>query len=171
MTTPHHPLRVLHVDDDPQILALVGDFVDRIEPDIQVVSLPTPADSIAYLERDPYAVECVISDYDMPDIDGVELLRRVRELRPTLPFILYTNHTSEQVVADAFAHVVADAFAHGVSACMQKGGGMAHFVSLTEQIKRLSRHRREPPSPQTKHTTEAGGDASVDEYECPGESR
>jgi CheY-like chemotaxis protein len=45
-------------------------------------------------------VDCVVSDYEMPDATGVELLHRVRSGYPDLPFILYTGKGSEEVASD-----------------------------------------------------------------------
>ena len=46
-------------------------------------------------------VDCVVSGYDLPDANGVELLEAVRETRPELPFILYTDRGNETVASRA----------------------------------------------------------------------
>ena len=47
--------------------------------------------------------DCLVAGYDLPDGDGVDLLRRVRERAPGLPFVLYTEAGSEAVASEAVA--------------------------------------------------------------------
>lgn len=42
----------------------------------------------------------VVTDYNMPDIDGLELIRLVRRQRPGLPFLLITGHVGELETKD-----------------------------------------------------------------------
>ncbi|WP_241374660.1 response regulator, partial [Escherichia coli] len=46
-------------------------------------------------------IDCVVSDYDMGPMDGLELLERVRETRPTVPFVLTTGRGDESVASRA----------------------------------------------------------------------
>jgi HTH-type transcriptional regulator, bacterioopsin transcriptional activator and related proteins len=63
----------------------------------------------AALERlDRSRVDCVVSEYRLPDGDGLSLLREVRDRSPTLPFVLYTAHGNERVASDAITHGVTD---------------------------------------------------------------
>ncbi|MDZ7731305.1 MAG: response regulator [Natrialbaceae archaeon] len=53
-------------------------------------------------------VECVVSDYMMPDRDGIEFLEAVRSRAPNLPFILYTSNGSEDIASNAISAGVTD---------------------------------------------------------------
>ncbi len=55
-----------------------------------------------------HSVDCVVSEYDLPDGTGLSLLETVRDSRPALPFILYPSDGSEQLAADAAAAGVTD---------------------------------------------------------------
>jgi PAS domain S-box-containing protein len=48
-------------------------------------------------------VDCVVSDYRLPGMDGLELLERVREDDPDLPFVLFTGEGSEAIASEAFS--------------------------------------------------------------------
>ena len=47
--------------------------------------------------------DCLVAGYDLPDGDGIDLLRRVRGRSPALPFVLYTEAGSEAVASEAVA--------------------------------------------------------------------
>jgi PAS domain S-box-containing protein len=114
------PIEVLHVDDDPSVLDLIKSFLETESETINVATASTPTEGLAQL-RDG-TLHCIISDYEMPAHDGLELLSQVRERYPSLPFILYTGKGSEEIAADAINA--------GVTGYLQKGG--------PDQIRRLA---------------------------------
>jgi len=61
------------------------------------------ADSVSEAERTlrDRAADIVVSEYELRDGDGLELLRRVRSGHDHLPFVLYTAHGDESVASDA----------------------------------------------------------------------
>jgi len=105
------PIRVLHVDDEPEFLDLTASFLER-ESDRLVVETATTADEgLERVAREEF--DCVVSDYDTPGTDGLEFLDATREEHPDLPFILYTDEGSETVVSDALSAGVTDYFPKG----------------------------------------------------------
>ncbi|WP_135806276.1 bacterio-opsin activator domain-containing protein [Halorussus marinus] len=46
-------------------------------------------------------IDCVVSEYDLPETDGIDLLASVRAERPDLPFVIFTDSGSETVASDA----------------------------------------------------------------------
>ncbi|MFB6309096.1 MAG: PAS domain-containing protein [Haloarculaceae archaeon] len=117
-------VRVLVVDNDPDFAELAAEMLER-ESDGLTVEVETSAseglDRLA--ERD---VDCVVSDYDMPDMDGIEFLEAVRDEYPDLPFILYTGAGSEDVASDAVSAGVTDYF--------QKQGETEQYELLANRI-------------------------------------
>ena len=117
-------IRVLHVDDDPTLLELTGEFLER-EDDRLVVETATSAgeglDQIG--DRPP---DCIVSDYDMPGNNGIEFLQSVRDKWSDLPFILFTGKGSESVASDAIAA--------GVTDYLQKGSGTEQYELLANRI-------------------------------------
>lgn len=108
-------VQILHVDDDPALGNLVADFLTQNNgSNYNVIS---ETDSIAAQEiinERGDSIDCIISDYDMPEIDGLELLEFVRERYPDLPFILFTGKGSEEIASQAVNA--------GVTGYLQKGG-------------------------------------------------
>ncbi len=66
-------------------------------------------EAAAALERlDGSRVDCVVSEYRLPDDDGLSLLDSVRDRSPELPFVLYTAHGSERLASEAISAGVTD---------------------------------------------------------------
>lgn len=124
-------MTVLVVDDDPDLVDLVQHVVCERHDDIEVVTATSAPDAFATLNTT--GVDCVVSDYWMPAIDGIDLLRAIREEFPTLPFILFTNKGSEEVASQAIAN--------DVTAYVPKGTGTEQYDRLVQQI-RLAVDRR-----------------------------
>jgi len=125
-------IRVLHVDDSPDVLDLTATFLERVLDRIEVTSAPSAA---AGLERlDDAAFDCVVSDYRMPERDGLDFLRAVRERDADVPFVLFTGEGSETVASEAISA--------GVSDYMQKETGTDQYEVLANRIELLvTRHR------------------------------
>ena len=118
-------ISVLHVDDDPAIGELTTIFLERANSRFAVTHCSTPEHSLDYISGSP--PDCVVSDYDMPTLDGLDLLRTVRERNPDLPFILYTGKGTEEVAAAAI-----DA---GITDYMRKEIGTKQYTVLATRIR------------------------------------
>ncbi|PSQ12972.1 hypothetical protein BRC98_02360 [Halobacteriales archaeon QS_7_68_65] len=87
-------VRVLLVDDEPDFAELVADFLERENDQFTVVTATSASEGHDRLaEENP---DCVVSDYEMPDRNGIEFLEAIREEYPDLPFILFTGRGSEE---------------------------------------------------------------------------
>jgi two-component system sensor kinase FixL len=116
-------LRVLHIDDEDAQLVFAKTFLEDADPGLDVVSFSDPAELLDALDD---SVDCVVSDYIMPGMDGMELCLRVKE-RASVPFILYTGRGSE-VVAEA-------AFKRGVDDYVRKESDPSHYQLLAKRIR------------------------------------
>lgn len=126
---------MLHVDDDPELLDLLSFCLERENDRLQVVSTTDTSEGLERLRSDD-RIECVLSDYDMPAMDGFAFMARVRRLRPNVPFVLYTGRGDEEIAAEAIAR--------GVDDYVRKGAGRTHYLKLGVRIEReVARARAE----------------------------
>lgn len=118
-------VRVLHVDDNPEILEVTKLFLERTDDAFTVVGTQSAVDAINRLQDGGF--DCIISDYDMPTTDGLELLEIVREQYPDLPFILYTAQGSEEIASEAISA--------GVTEYMQKETSNEQYEVLANRVR------------------------------------
>jgi DNA-binding NtrC family response regulator len=87
--------RVLLVDDDPSVLYALKEVVRGRgwEP----VLARSGAEALGLVER----ADAVVTDFSMPEMDGMDLLRAIRERDESLPVILLTAHGSERLAVRA----------------------------------------------------------------------
>ena len=105
------PQRLLAVDDDPTLQEILSLFLGNA---YEVVPAATGADALAKLCREP--VDLVVLDHRLPDLTGLEVLSRLRSIRPNLPVIMLTGYGSEWICATAFKLGVTDYLRKPVSA-------------------------------------------------------
>jgi len=140
MPTADRQIRVLHVDDDPNFADMVADFVEREDGRFDVETATGVAVGLERLTTDEF--DCVVSDYAMPERNGVAFLEAVRERFPDLPFILYTGKGSEDVASDAISA--------GVTEYLQKGRGTGQYATLVDSISdAVETHRAQVDPPET----------------------
>jgi PAS domain S-box-containing protein len=125
MADPPRDIRVLHVDDEPAFLELTSTLLERADEALDVKTVEDAPGALETLESGQF--DCVVSDYDMPGMDGLELLREVREADPNIPFVLFTGRGSEEVASEAISA--------GVTEYMQKGTDGDQFVVLANRVR------------------------------------
>ena len=76
------------VDDDPSILRSLEYLLESADYAVRLFTSATALLDSGCLEK----INCLISDIDMPGMDGFELLRLVHAVRPGLPTILITAY-------------------------------------------------------------------------------
>ncbi|MFB6108886.1 MAG: PAS domain S-box protein [Haloplanus sp.] len=118
------PIRVLHVDDEPGFADMVSEFLEREAPRLHVETASSPASGLARLEDAHF--DCVVSDYEMSEQNGLQFLHAVRDAYPDLPFILFTGKGSEELASDAISA--------GVTDYLQKAGGSGPYTLLAHRI-------------------------------------
>ncbi|MDP3565223.1 MAG: PAS domain S-box protein, partial [Methanoregula sp.] len=123
---------VLYVDDDPNLLEIARFFLEEYgDFTIATSTLATEA-----LGLPGFALyDAIISDYEMPRMDGITFLKRVREVHGDIPFILFTGKGREEVVIEAINN--------GADSYLQKGGDpTAQFAELAHSIKKAVERKR-----------------------------
>jgi DNA-binding NtrC family response regulator len=89
--------RLVVIDDEPRMAEILAMVLEREGYDVR--SFTDPALGLAALEESP--ADVVVTDLKMPGTDGLEVLRRGRELDPELAVILMTAHGSVSTAIDA----------------------------------------------------------------------
>jgi len=132
MTEQRSQVRVLHVDDDPEINNLTKTFLERVDEDISVVAETSVVAALEHLQDGEF--DCIVSDYDMPNTNGLEFLEIVREQYPDLPFVLFTGKGSEEIASEAISV--------GVTDYMQKGVGIEQYEMLANRVRNAAERYR-----------------------------
>jgi PAS domain S-box-containing protein len=115
---------VLYVDDEPELLTLCRLFLEK-DGKNTVETAESAAEGLKKLRAGHFDV--IISDYLMPDSDGVDFLKQVRLEFGDIPFILFTGKGREEVVIEAINL--------GVTFYVQKGSDPAsRFSELSRKI-------------------------------------
>jgi DNA-binding NtrC family response regulator len=90
-------VRVLVVDDEPAVQFAVAETIEAAGG--EAIAARSAAEALEHVAA--HHVDVVVSDYSMPDLDGLALLERIRALDATLPVILITAHGSERLAVRA----------------------------------------------------------------------
>ena len=127
-------LNVVCVDDEEMLRGLCKQMLEDQASDIKVTIFSNPKDAMEYLKTTE--VDAIISDYAMEPEDGVTFLKKVRQMNPTMPFILFTGRSKESVVIFAL-NEGADYFLKKTS-----DGGVATYSVLEHMIRTSVERRR-----------------------------
>jgi PAS domain S-box-containing protein len=117
-------ISLLLVDDEPDLLEVGKIFLER-SGEISVKTCKSAFEALEILSYESF--DAIVSDYQMPGMDGIQLLQKVRLQYPRLPFIIFTGRGRETVVIDALEH--------GADFYVQKGGDpKPQFAELSHKI-------------------------------------
>lgn len=144
---PHVPdlkpmtISLLFVDDDTSLLEIGQIFLERT-PGITVTTADSADSALRELERTPF--DAIVSDYQMPAMDGIAFLQEVRGRSLTLPFILFTGKGREEIVIKALNS--------GADYYLQKGGDpKSQYAELAHKVRRSVEQRRAESALKRKH--------------------
>jgi len=127
------PIRILHVDDEGPQLEFTKIFLEELDEEVVVDSATSPREALELQEQRGY--DCIVSDYKMLSMDGIELARKVRE-KSGVPFILYTGQGSEEVAESAFEA--------GIDDYIRKEPEPSHYQVLAKRVRQnVDKYRAE----------------------------
>ncbi|MGD0229026.1 MAG: GAF domain-containing protein [Syntrophorhabdales bacterium] len=115
--------RVLFVDDEEAIVEMGRELLEELG--YRVTTRTSSVDALAALKTDPTAYDLIMTDQTMPEMTGLELVRKVLALRPDMPVILCTG------------------FSHLVNADQAKAAGISAFVMKPLTKREIARTIRE----------------------------
>ncbi|MCC6153278.1 MAG: response regulator [Candidatus Hydrogenedentes bacterium] len=114
-------LRILVVDDDPGVIDLLSAFLDT--RGYSVVSARNGREALGLLDAETF--DLVISDIEMAEINGYELLRQTREKHPKIGIVLMTGYTE--------SHPLSEALRAGADGYISKPFSLRKFSLIFEQ--------------------------------------
>lgn len=123
-------VRVLVVDDNPEVANLASEYLEHTDSAFSVVSETNPRDALARLEKTAKGFDCIVSDYEMPGMDGVEFHDAIRQSDTTVPFILFTSRGAE---------LFSDHEPDGVTDWLQKDGTTGLYAELADLVTQAAR--------------------------------
>lgn len=94
---------VLIVDDEEMVIMSLRALL-ALETDFEVAGFTDAEQAIEYLKAHP--VNVVVSDYLMPKVSGIQLLKKAKELQPEATRVLLTGHADKQSAIQAINEVV-----------------------------------------------------------------
>ncbi len=93
---------VVVVDDEEIVLTSIYSLL-KLEASYNVVTFTSALTALEYVKNED--IDLVISDYLMPEMDGVSFLARVREMRPEVPRIILTGYADKENAIKAINEV------------------------------------------------------------------
>jgi CheY-like chemotaxis protein len=83
--------RILIIDDEPDIVDMLSIGLERLG--YETVGVNDPLEALSAFEAAPNAWDIVISDEAMPGMRGLELIRKLKTIRPDLKAVLCTGYS------------------------------------------------------------------------------
>ncbi len=117
-------IRVLHVDDEETQIEFAKTFIEFSDSAIHMESVTSPQEALDRLQDESF--DCIVSDYQMSGMDGIELAGKIRETSD-IPIIIYTGRGSEEVAEAAFTV--------GVNDYLRKETNPSHYHVLARRIR------------------------------------
>ncbi len=125
MPTP----RILIVDDQRDILRLLHSTLDTLGHKLDIHEAPSGEEALLEVTR--HQVDLLVSDYKLPGMTGVELMRKIRAKNPEVKSILITGMTDKKTRDEMLAA--------GATALFDKPIPLADFLDVVERVLGLKR--------------------------------
>lgn len=88
--------RILVVDDSKLARMVMSNAFRRIRPDLELVEAPNAADALDAISNS--SIDIALIDFNMPGIDGLELVSRIRRTRPEMPIALVSANIQDEII-------------------------------------------------------------------------
>jgi PAS domain S-box-containing protein len=118
-------IRVLHVDDEATDHELIRYKLNKYAEDISLQWVNSVDNAISELEQGE--IDCVLSDYQMPGRNGMELLQEIQQAYSRVPFIFLTGQGNERLAVEALRNGAVDYFT--------KNESFAQYARLINSIR------------------------------------
>ncbi|MHA1552696.1 MAG: response regulator, partial [Candidatus Heimdallarchaeaceae archaeon] len=128
-------IQALHIDDDENFLEMSKKFIEKLSKGrIRVNSLLDSTKAEEILKSEEY--DMIISDYQMPEINGLELLQNIRRAGINSPFIIFTGKGREEVAILAL-NIGADYYLKKGSDAKSQFTELIHIIYKITHLKNI----------------------------------
>lgn len=93
---------IVIVDDEDMVLTSIDSFL-QLESDYNVMSFTKAVEALEFISKN--SVDLVISDYLMPEMNGIEFLAKVKNMKPEIPRIILTGYADKENAIKAINEV------------------------------------------------------------------
>jgi PAS domain S-box-containing protein len=128
-------IRVLLIDDEPDLLVIVKLFLEQ-DGDMAVTTAESAQAGLKFLSGSQF--DAIVADYEMPGMNGIELLKTLRGMDLTIPIIIFTGKGNEAVVIEALNN--------GADFYLQKGSDPRQKMEQLQQMIREAVVKRQTTS-------------------------
>jgi CheY-like chemotaxis protein len=148
------PVKIIVVDDNTDLANAIRDYYNNHDQGIEPISTTNPSDIHAILEENP-DVKLILTDYYMPEINGINLLKSVHQKYPHIHFILMTGYHSLDIQNDGLTEGAVSYFrkpfsinklTHVIHKTMDKAntgfGGVIESVQLPDIVQLINTSQR-----------------------------
>ncbi len=90
-----HGERIMYVDDEEAIVFVIVKMLRRIGYECE--GYTSPLDALQAFRTTPYAFDAVVTDFSMPMMAGTLLARELERIRPSIPVIVSSGYTTEEI--------------------------------------------------------------------------
>ncbi|MFW9914695.1 MAG: PAS domain S-box protein [Candidatus Thorarchaeota archaeon] len=124
--------RILLVDDDEELLDVTKAFLEDEDPEFTLETTNSPYEALQRLSNEVF--DALVVDYQMPGLNGLQLLEKLRKNNNNVPFIMFTGRGREEVAMQAL-NLGADYY-------LMKGGDLgSQYGELAHIIRSAIRQR------------------------------